>query len=216
MSQSLFHFVSARSKMRIRLQNHIIWKRVYKPRLPHLSRLNSCPLRPLNTVNNRSVLALVNSAINLALPAGPFDDPIATHRASCNTKLILPGEEERLLPLFLRSTSLSSPIGFLRPKVAEEILKTHQGNGQQSIWNVLRRPDDSPWAICFADHLAEFETRTQAMRVVLERWKTEGLFRDVLKGMGIICYRSVSTNPFQYIRLEQRDIPRVCASAGTS
>ena len=129
-----------------------------------------------------SVLPLVHSAINLALPPGPFDDPTVTHRASCNAGSTPPEEEERLLPMFLRSTSLSLPIGFLRPKVVEEILKNHQESGKKSIWNVLHGPDDSPWAICFADHVADFETRTHAMRVVLERWKHEGLFPDVLKG----------------------------------
>ena len=182
--------------MCIRLQHHITRKHVHRPCLPHVSKLNSWLLGPhavtascfqtrsLNTVNShRSVLALVNSAINLALPAGPFDNPTAAHRASCNAKSIPPGDEERLLPMFLSSTSLSSPIGFLRPKVAKEILKNHQENGQQSTWNVLRGPDDSPWAICFADHVAEFKTRTRAMHEVLKRWKIEGLFWDVLKGM---------------------------------
>jgi len=155
-------------------------------------------MRFLNTVtevsrHHQSILPLVHSAINLALPSGPFNNPAATHRASCNAKLILPEEEEQLLPMFLRSTSLSSPIGFLRPQVAEEILKNHQESGKQSIWNVLRRPDNSPWAICFADHVADSETRTNAMRAVVERWKTEGLFRDVLKGT-CLYFRQVPMN----------------------
>jgi hypothetical protein len=72
-------------------KKHITWKRVHKPCLPHLSRLDSwlpgphavtasCfRMRPLSTANNshRSILALVNSAINLALPAGSFDNPSA-------------------------------------------------------------------------------------------------------------------------------------------
>ncbi|KAF8350957.1 hypothetical protein F5887DRAFT_935225, partial [Amanita rubescens] len=178
---------------------HVAWKRAYKPSLRHVNRENfwfPVPLirtvlfsqmRLLNTVteasrHHRSLLPLVHSAINLALPSGPFNNPAATHRASCNAKSILPEEEEQLLPMFLRSTSLSSPIGFLRPQVAEEILKNHQESGKQSIWNVLRRPDNSPWAICFADHVTNSETRTNAIRVVIERWKTEGLFRDILKG----------------------------------
>lgn len=192
--------------------HHVAWKHTYKPSLPHVYRENfwlPVPLiravlfsqmRLLNTVTeatssryNRSILPLVHSAINLALPSGPFNNPGATHRASCNAKSILPEEEEQLLPMFLRSTSLSSPIGFLRPQVAEEILKNHQENGKQSIWNVLRRPDNSPWAICFANHIADSETRTNAVRVVIEKWKTEGLFRDILKGM-CLYFCHVPTN----------------------
>ncbi|KAG6372479.1 NUDIX hydrolase domain-like protein [Boletus reticuloceps] len=172
------------------------WTRAYKPYQLHAGRANiwllgprvsetttSC-FRTFNTTGRHQLclLSLVHSAINLALPFGPFDDAAITHRASCNAGFIPPEEEERLLPMFLRSTSLSSPIGFLRPKVVEEILKNDKETGKKSIWNVLRRPDDSPWAICFANHVADSETRTEGMHVVLERWKAEGLFPDILKG----------------------------------
>lgn len=187
--------------MYFRPKSHVgTWARACKPSLLHAGRANpllfgpraiataSSFFRPMNTMTTGhhrvSVLPVVHSAINLALPSGPFDDPSATHRASCNAGSIPPEEEEQLLPMFLRSTSLSSPIGFLRPNVVEEILKNHQESQKKSIWNVLRRLDDSPWAICFADHVADFETRTHAMRVVLERWKSRGLFPDILKGMG--------------------------------
>lgn len=216
------------------LKNHAgTWTRACKPSLLHYDRANfwlldsqfigtaaSCfRSMPVNTVtasrHHRSVLPLVHSAINLTLPTGPFDDPAVTHRASCNAGSIPPEEEEQLFPMFLGSTSLSRPIGFLRPKVAEEILKNHQESGEKSIWNVLHGPGDSLWAICFADQIADFETRTHAMRVVLERWKSEGLFPDVLKGMGV-RFRLVPMNSIQFVRLEQRDIPRVYASTGTS
>lgn len=215
------------SRMRLCLGKYI---GTCKPTLRHVSRSNnwafgslagsatSC-CRLVTTVTSschrRSVLPLVLSAVNLALPPGPFDDPAVTHRASCNAGLIQHEEEEQLLPLFLHSTSLSRPIGFLRPKVAHQILQDHQGSGKRSIWNVLVRPDDSPWAVCFADHVAGFETRTHAMRVVLERWKTEGLFSDILKGMNG-CYHRVPMNSDQCIRLEQRNLPRVYTSTGTS
>lgn len=155
-------------------------------------------LRLLNNViacsrHHHSVLPLVRSAINLVLPPGPFDDPAITHRASCNEGSIPLEEEEHLLPMFLRSTSPSTPIGFLRPIVVQEILKNDHESGKRSIWNVLRRPDDSPWAICFADQVADVQARMHAIRGVLERWKTEGLFPDVLKGMDV-CFRHVSMN----------------------
>lgn len=192
--------------MSFRLEKHVgTWTRACtKLSLLHVHRANNWPLGSLTGTapscfrfrttltatshHRRSVLPLVHSAINLALPSGPFDDPAIAYRASCNAGLIPQEEEEQLLPMFLHSTSLSSPIGFLRPKVAQEILKNHQESGKKSIWNVLRTSDDFPWAICFADHVADFETRTHAMRVVLERWKTEGLFPDILKGTGA-CFR---------------------------
>ena len=129
----------------------------------------------------------MHSAINLALPSGPFDDPAVIHRAACNDCSIPPEEEEPLLPMFLCATSSSSPIGFLRPNVVDEILQHHHASGTRSIWNVLRRPDGSPWAVCFADHVADEESRTHAMRTVMGRWKTEGRFPDVLKGMYAFC-----------------------------
>lgn len=178
-----------------------MWTRATKPHLLHAGRTNLWPLslkaiwisppciRTVTTTSQSrfqlSVLPLVHSAVNLALPFGPFDDPAVSHHASCNAGLIPPEEEEQLSPMFLRSTSLSSPIGFLRPKVVTEILQNHNESGSQSIWNVLRRPDDVPWAVCFADHVADFETRTDAMRAVLERWKFMGLFHDILKGMHV-------------------------------
>ena len=220
-----------RRNMYLHPKSHVgTWTRACKPSLhPGRATLRLFGLRaiatptsffrPMNTMpashHRISVLPVVHSAINLALPSGPFDDPAATHRASCNAGSTPPEEEEQLLPMFLRSTSLSSPIGFLRPKVVEEILEDHQESGKKSIWNVLRRLDDSPWAICFADHVAEFETRTHAMRVVLERWKSRGLFPDILKGMGA-CFHYFLMNSIQYVRLEQRDIPCVYASTGTS
>jgi hypothetical protein len=205
--------------MYFRLKNHAgTWTRACKPSLLHYGRANLYLLGPqfigtaascsrfMNTMttsrHHLSVLPLVHSAINLALPSGPFDDPTVIHRASCNAGSIPPEEEEQLLPMFLRSTSLSRPIGFLRPKVVDEILKNHLESGKNSIWNVLHGPDVSPWAICFADQIADFETRTHAMRLVLERWKSEGLFPDILKGMSV-CFCLIPMNSIQFIRLEQ-------------
>ncbi|KIJ13912.1 hypothetical protein PAXINDRAFT_163514 [Paxillus involutus ATCC 200175] len=129
-----------------------------------------------------SVLPLVLSSINLALPSGPFDDPATTHRASCHASPVSAVEEEPLLPMFLHSSLPKSPIGFLRPKVVEAILRDDEQGGKNSIWNVFRRPDDSPWAITFADHIADFEARSQAMSTCLKRWKDEGFFPDILRG----------------------------------
>ncbi|KAG8215682.1 NUDIX hydrolase domain-like protein [Butyriboletus roseoflavus] len=176
--------------MHLRLGKHVgTWARGCKPTLLHVTKAKNRPLGSLTGTtatatsrHRRSVLPLVRSAINLALPAGPLNDPALTHCASCNAGQVPHEEEEQLLPMFLHSTSLSSPIGFVRPKVAQEIFKNHQESGKKSIWNILVRPDDSPWAICFAGHLADFETRTHAIRVILERWKIEGLFPDILKG----------------------------------
>jgi hypothetical protein len=130
-----------------------------------------------------SVLPLVLSSINLALPSGPFDDPATTHRASCHASPVSAVEEEPLLPMFLHSSLPKSPIGFLRPKVVEAILRDDEQGGKNSIWNVFRRPDDSPWAITFADHIADFEARSQAMSTCLKRWKDEGFFPDILRGI---------------------------------
>ncbi|KAF9221180.1 hypothetical protein BS17DRAFT_786025 [Gyrodon lividus] len=129
-----------------------------------------------------SVLPLVLSSINLALPSGPFDDPTTTHRASCYASSVPAEEEERLLPMFLHSSLPKSPIGFLRPKVMEKILCDHEQCGKNSMWNVFRRPDDSPWAIAFADHIADFAARSQAMSGLLRAWKDDGFFPDILKG----------------------------------
>lgn len=152
--------------------------------------------RPVSTVTaHRSVLPIVHSAINLALPSGPFNDPAVIHQASCNAGSVPPEDEERLVPMFLRATSLSSPIGFLRPNVVQKIVNDHQESGERSIWNVLSRTDDSPWAVCFADNVTGVEARTHAMRAVLQRWKTEGLFPDVLRGMGLCSCPSQMNSP---------------------
>lgn len=176
---------------------------IYSPKLRSIGITGSC-FRDRSTPSRQhhNLVQLVHSAINLTLPLGPFNDPATIHRASCNASLIPQEEEEQLLPMFLRPTSLSSPTGFLRPKVVMEILKNHKESGEKSIWNVLRRQDDSAWAICFADHVAEYETRTQAMRMILERWKSEGLFQDILKGMSV-CLLHVAMDSIPYFRLEQ-------------
>ena len=208
----------SRPKMFFHLENHVgIWTRACKPYLLNPGRTTSwlhAPLvtgtcfRTMNTASHHrlSFLPLVHSAINLALPFGPFDDPAVTHRASCNAGLIPPEEEEQLLPMFLSSTSLSGPIGFLRPKVVDEILKNHQECGRKSIWNVLHTSANVPWAVCFAERVADFEARTRAMRVVLERWKTEGLFPDILKGMGV-CFHYVSRIQFSTIGWSNETYP---------
>ncbi|KAF8335559.1 hypothetical protein F5887DRAFT_988569 [Amanita rubescens] len=143
---------STRKQLAISSTVHVQVITYCRPSLRHVNRENFWFPVPLIRTVLFSQMRLLNTVTEAS-----------RHHRSLLPLSILPEEEEQLLPMFLRSTSLSSPIGFLRPQVAEEILKDHQESGKQSIWNVLRRPDNSPWAICFADHVTDSETRTNAM-----------------------------------------------------
>ncbi|KAH7886727.1 NUDIX hydrolase domain-like protein [Phlebopus sp. FC_14] len=127
----------------------------------------------------RSVLSLVLSSINLALPIGPFDDPSAIHRASCYAGSIPTKEEERLVPLLLHSSLSSGPLGFLRPEVVQAILNHKES---EKTWDILRRTNGSPWAIAFTDGIGDIDARSQALGSVLKSWRDQGLFPDILKG----------------------------------
>ncbi|KIJ62490.1 hypothetical protein HYDPIDRAFT_157902 [Hydnomerulius pinastri MD-312] len=149
-----------------------------------------------------SALPLVLSSVNLSLPSGPFDDPTVNHRASCNAGSVTAEDEESLLPLFLHSSLPKRPIGFLRPNVVEEIVRNHAQAGRDSIWNIFRRADDSPWAVTFADHIADFDARSQALSAAMKTWRDEGLFPDILRGWSNEIYPVYTPRQFRRERAE--------------
>lgn len=136
-----------------------------------------------------SLLPLVYSCSNLNLPPrDPYhgsrdgEQHISSKRADGSTADI-----ETVIPFYLAGEPLSGlghqPVGFLRPTVAQALLKDHEvymEKGQPSPWHCSHNA--ARWSFSDAINREGRTARTREMESLVRRWKTEGAFEDILRG----------------------------------
>ena len=159
-------------------------------------RLYATRAAPLRLSSSDSLLARIQSSNNVQLPVGPFDPKIPCHATSTDSK-DTKHDQEVLVPFFLNypptAGTQASPLGFLRPSVAEALLNDHHsqlGVYGQSCWSFHGKENHlsgSPsigqvWALSFLPHISNQALRTDVAMRLVEKWRQTGMFPDILKG----------------------------------
>jgi len=177
---------------------------------------------PLRISSHNSLLTRIQSSNNVQLPVTPFDPKTPCRATSTNSEAPHKYDEEVLVPFFLQYPSTSgkraAPLGFLRPSVANALLEDHHSQPDasgRSCWSFHGK--DQPltgslskndmWALSFSPHIRSEALRTQAVTRLVEKWRSVGMFPDILKGEGLIVL-ACRLRVIQYLfRLESRSMP---------
>ena len=162
-------------------------------------RLYATRVAPLRLSSSDSLLARIQSSNNVQLPVGPFDPKIPCRAMSADPKDPRPKhDEEVLVPFFLNYPPIAgtqaSPLGFLRPSVAEALLNDHHsqlGVYGRSCWSFHGKENHLSgslstgqlWALSFSPHISNQALRTDVAMRLVEKWRQTGMFPDILKGM---------------------------------